>query len=119
LRNKPLLLICICATFAPVLTKPAIRIGFLFCFPSQSPYNAQRLSVEWFQPLICENAITTISHPIIMRSIPAPQQRLNFSTSFLLWSPILNYVLHYQARFKSLTDGPAAGIVRFIIHHNL
>jgi hypothetical protein len=119
LRNKPIPPIFICATFASVLTKPVMLIGFLFCFPSQSPYNAPRLSVEWFQPLICENAITTISHPIIMRSIPAPQQRLNFSTSFLLWSPILNYVLHYQARFKSFTDGTAAGIVRFILHHNL
>ncbi|WP_431222554.1 hypothetical protein ACQ86O_19990 [Serratia sp. L9] len=119
LRNKPLPAASICATFSPFLSKAAAHIGFLFCFLRQSLYNAQRLSVEWFQPLICENAITTNSHPFFLRSIPVSGHWPIFSTSFQLWSPILNYVFHYQATLKSLTDGLAAGTFSFIIQHNL
>jgi len=119
LRNKHLLVICICATFAADLTDPPSITGFLFCFPSLSLYNAQRLSVEWFQPLICENAITTHFHLIMLRSIPTPWRGLNFYTPFQLWSPILNCVLHHQARLKFHTGGLAAGFIRFFIHHNL
>jgi len=119
LRNKLQLSVCICATFAADLPDPRVSTGFLFCFPPLSLYNAQRLSVEWFQPLICENAITTHFHLITLRSIPASRRGLNFSAPFRLRSPILNYVLHHQARLKSLISGLTAGFIRFIIHHNL
>jgi hypothetical protein len=119
LRNKLYATRCICATFALVLTYPPHRRGFLFCFPPLSLYNAQRLSVEWFQPLICENAITTRFNLTPLRSIPAPPRGLNFSAPHQLSSPILNYVFHHQARLKFPIGVNNAGQIRFFIHHNL
>jgi hypothetical protein len=119
LRNNCPLPICICATFAADLTDPAPPLGFLFCFPPLSLYNAQRLSVEWFQPLICENAITTRFNLTPLRSIPAPPRGLNFSAPHQLSSPILNYVFHHQARLKFPIGVNNAGQIRFFIHHNL
>jgi len=119
LRNNRPQKMNICATFAGDLTDRIEASGFLFCFPPLSLYNAQRLSVEWFQPLICENAITTYCHLTPLRSIPAPRRGPNFSAPLQLSSPILNDVLHHQARFKFLTRGFATGLLRFFIHHNL